>query len=173
MDACISSLDRGIEQNSIILRGISQSRVIHILQHRSEVRRCAEELGLQTIVITGELRCLAKDLRQSAAPPLHTFHTVEQIRDHRVAPGRSNGMDITILDCSTIIHASMALDLKPVIEHIDMDLAAQQDVVAMYQRVHKSLSDRPIGIIGFVHTGLSFLYEANLGVVAHEFTAVA
>lgn len=130
MDACISSLDRGIEQNSIILRGISQSRVIHILQHRSEVRRCAEELGLQTIVITGELRCLAKDLRQSAAPPLHTFHTVEQIRDHRVAPGRSNGMDITILDCS-------------------------------------------IGIIGFVHTGLSFLYEANLGVVAHEFTAVA
>lgn len=116
MDACISSLDRGIEQNSIILRGISQSRVIHILQHHSEVRRCAEELGLQTIVITGELRCLAEDLLQSAD---------------------------------------------------------QQDVVAMYQRVHKSLSDRPIGIIGFVHTGLSFLYEAHLGVVAHEFTAVA
>jgi hypothetical protein len=81
-------------------------------------------------------------------------------------------VDITILDRPTVIHASGALDLKPVIEHVDMDLTARQDVITMYQRVHKSLSDRPIGIVGFVHTGPGFLQEANLGVVAHELTAV-
>ena len=43
----------------------------------------------------------------------------------------------------------------------------------MYQCVHKSLSNRPIGIIGFVHTGLGFLYEANLGVVSYKLTTVA
>ena len=94
------------------------------------------------------------------------------ICDQRIAPGRNDGVDITILDRSTIIHASGALDLKPVIKHVDMDLATQQDVVTMYQRVHKSLSDRPIGIVGFVHTRSGLLHEANLGVVAHELTAV-
>lgn len=76
-----------------------------------------------------ELRCLAEDLRQPTTTSFHEFHTVEQICDHRITSDRSDGVDITILDRSTIIHASGALDLKPVIKHVDMDLATQQDVV--------------------------------------------
>ena len=85
--------------------------------------------------MTGKLRCLAEDLRQPTATSFHEFHTVEQISDHRIAPGRSDGVDITILNRPTIIHASGALDLKPVIDHVDMDLAAQQDVVTMVWQV--------------------------------------
>lgn len=46
----------------------------------------------------------------------------------------SDGVDVAILNLPTIAHVPRALDLKPVIEHINLDFTAQQDVATRSRR---------------------------------------
>lgn len=80
-----------------------------------------------------------KYLAEATASPLHQVKTVEEIGDDWVA---AHGIDLTrleLLDELSAGHATWRIDFHPVVEHINVNLAPDLQIIAMDERVHYAL----------------------------------
>lgn len=96
---------------------------------------------------------------------------MEQICNDGIPAYRANGADVTFLNRWTFKHSTRGYDFYPVIVHINVNFAAQDDIVAVNQSIDDGLSNSPVWVVRFIYTVAGFFGKADFGVVADKITS--
>lgn len=108
------------------------------------------------------------DLLEAAATPLHVDQAREDISKDGIPAFGRYPHDIPVLHVYAVIHSPGRKDFKPVVKHIDVDFAADDQIITVNQRIHDTLCDRTLGIIRQFNTAIRFLEPAFMRVSLYE-----
>lgn len=120
---------------------------IYVLQNHTEIRCCREKFRFERFGIAWQFFGFTDNLSQTAAAPLHVFHAVKQIGNYRIPAYRTDAVDVTLLNWRAFKHSAGRYDLHTIIEHINVNLAAHHNVIAVLCEVNSYAKSLPEPLI--------------------------
>ena len=109
-----------------------------------------------------------RDLLKSAALTLHVAQSAENIGKDGIAAGGGNVGYIPFLYPCAVCHATGRSNGKAVIINVDMDFAAQNQIVTVDQSIDESFKNASLTIIGHFNTGVGSFLPTGFHIPLYE-----
>jgi len=107
-------------------------------------------LQLVAVIVSGAVGF--RDFLKAAALTLHIAQPSENICKNRIAARGGNAGQIPFLYPCAVCHTSGRINGKTVIVNVDVNLAAQNQIIPMDQRIDKRLKNAPLAVVGHLNT---------------------
>ena len=95
---------------------------------------------------------------------------MEKVSNYRISTHRTHSIDVIFLDWLSFKHSAGRLDFQPVIIHVNMNFAAEDNIITVYKGINQSFGHCPVTIVRLIHPIMGLFHKTDFGVVAHKIT---